>query len=265
MGAPSWVLGVLVVMSGVAGAQPKMKDPKPQPVDTKEFRDRLRVFKDGNGGTYVVLGEKLGDKDTRVWYGPGKQLFEQLMPSRSRNGDNWSIATWAPRVDQWRPASIDFRDGRYTTWCGDQPEAVLSELTGDKATKALDAVQLVSTGIIRVPHWLARDDRGVYYYVDRLSKPYGGKGFRVLVGKKGALKEMPLVDVAQDSSGEVFSTKTGDLRLVRNDAPGEKSTARWIKGKTSTDLVTVSIDRSERMIFSELGVYKALGTFCDNI
>lgn len=264
MRAPSWVFGVLAVVSGVAGAQPKLKDPKPQPVDVKDVRDQLRVFKDANGGTYVVLGENREAKETRVWYGPGKQLFEQASPRRSMNGDEWSIALFAPRVEEWRPATIQFQNGRYETWCGDQAEAVLTELTGDKAKKALDAVQLVTTGIIRVPHWLARDDRGVYYYVDRLSKAYGGKGFRVMVGKKGALKEMPLVDVAADSSGEVFSTKSGDLRLVRTDSPNEKSTARWIKGKTSTDLVTVDIVASERMIFRDLGVYKALGTFCDN-
>ncbi|MDX2089013.1 MAG: hypothetical protein SFX73_14245 [Kofleriaceae bacterium] len=264
MRARGWVFA-MVLVGGVAGAQPRMKDPKPQPVDTTAFRDQLRVFKDGNGGTYVVVGEKRGAHETRVWYGTGKQLFEQLQPRRSADGDNWSIATYAPRVDQWRPGAIAFRDGRYMTWCGDAEEATLSELTGDKAKKVLDAVQLVTTAIIRVPHMLARDDRGVYYYVDRLSKPYGGKGYRVLVGRKGALKEMPLVDVASDSSGEVFSTKSGDLRLVRTDTPGVKPEMRWIKGKTKIDLVFVDTDTSERMIFRELGVYKSLGTWCDNL
>ena len=36
----------------------------------------------------------------------------------------------------------------------------------------------------------------------------------MFVGKKGAMKQLPLTDVASDTAGEVFATKTGDLRLV---------------------------------------------------
>ena len=36
-------------------------------------------------------------------------------------------------------------------------------------------------------------------------------------GKKGGMKQLPLVNVASDMAGEVFSTKTGDLRLVKEN------------------------------------------------
>jgi len=81
----------------------------------------------------------------------------------------------------------------------------------------------MTSAIVRVPHVFARDDAGVYYYVDRIAKVYGGKGFRVFVGKKGAMKQLALTDVASDSEGDVFSTKTGDLRLVRNHTESGKT------------------------------------------
>jgi hypothetical protein len=247
------------------GAQGKLKDPAPQAVDVSAFREQLRVFQDAQGGTYVVLGEELNAKETRVWYGPGKALYEQLSPRRSRNGPAWSVALFAPRVANFQPATIEGKaDGTFERTCGNTDKAPLVELTGDKATAVLDAAKFFTTATLRQAHMLARDDRGVYYYVDHLRDPYGGKGFRVLVGRKGALKLLPLVDVASDSEGEVFSTKTGNLRLVHGDSPGVPEKAVWIKGKRSTELVPVDIIASSRMIYRDLGVYKSLGTFCDN-
>ena len=255
----------MVTASATAGAQRKLEDPKPQAVDVSAFRDQLRVFQDAQGGTYVVLGEELSAKATRVWYGPGKALYEQLSPRRSRNGAAWSIALFAPRIADFRPATVAGKeDGTFERACGDTDKAPLVELTGDKAAAVLDAAKFFTTATLRQAHMLARDDRGVYYYVDHLRDVYGGKGFRVLVGRKGALQQLPLVDVASDSEGEVFSTKTGNLRLVHGDAPGGPEKAVWIKGKRSTELVPVDIIASSRMIYRDLGVYKSLGTFCDN-
>jgi hypothetical protein len=118
--------------------------------------------------------------------------------------------------------------------------------------------------IVHVPHLLARDDSGVYYYVDRIAKVYGGKGYRVFVGKKGAMKQMPLTDVASDSAGEVFSTKSGDLRLVRHNE-GNKDTMTWVKGEKRLDLVFLDPDVNSVVIYKDLGIYTFLGTLCDNV
>jgi hypothetical protein len=265
MRASTWVFVAMVAAGAPAGAQGKLKDPTPQAVDVSTFRDQLRVFQDPQGGTYVVLGEELHAKATRVWYGPSKALYEQLSPRRSRNGAAWSIALFAPRIADFQPATIAGKDdGTFERACGHTDRAPLVELTGDKAKAVLDAAKFFTTATLRQAHMLARDDRGVYYYVDHLRDPYGGKGFRVLVGRKGALKLLPLVDVASDSEGEVFSTRTGNLRLVHGAASDEPEKAVWIKGKKSTDLVPVDIVASSRMIYRDLGVYKSLGTFCDN-
>ena len=114
-----------------------------------------------------------------------------------------------------------------------------------------------------VAHALSRDDRGVYYYVDVLRKEYGGKGYRVLIGKKGALKSKPLTDIATDTAGDVFATKTGDLRIVNNVEKGGTSVA-WVKGGKREQLLSLDPDMNSLLIFHDLGVYGFIGTICES-
>jgi hypothetical protein len=95
-----------------------------------------------------------------------------------------------------------------------------------------------------------------------VAKTYGGAGYRVFVGKKGAMKQMPLTDVASDSAGEVYSTKNGDIRIVTENG---KSTAAWIKGEKRKELSVLDLDVNSHIIYSELGVYEFLGTVCDEL
>ena len=111
----------------------------------------------------------------------------------------------------------------------------------------------------RVAHALSRDDRGVYYYVDRMQDEYGGKGYRLFAGQKGGLKELGLTNIVSDSEGEIFASKKGELRFVQG---GGKAT--WIKGEKKTELVTVPLDMNLALIYGDLGVYEgSLGTPCD--
>ena len=124
----------------------------------------------------------------------------------------------------------------------------------------------MTTGLVRKPHLLARDDAGTYYYVDVIRDQYGGSGYRVFVGKKGAMKQLPLTDVATDTGGEVFATKTGDVRIVHdNSTEGVKAGATWVKGEKRTPLLTLDTDANSRVIFKDLGIYTFLGTICDDI
>jgi hypothetical protein len=109
---------------------------------------------------------------------------------------------------------------------------------------------------------LARDSRGLYYYVDHLID--GGKGYRVFRGSRGGMKLTRLVNIVEDAQGKIFATKDGRLRLVV-DASG-KQTAKWISGKTTTELTIVPIGQSQTFIYNELGVYEGewLGTPCDH-
>lgn len=114
---------------------------------------------------------------------------------------------------------------------------------------------------IRLPHALARDKRGVYYYVDRSSLKGQAKDFRVYVGKRGKLRRQKMVDVVSDSEGEIFATKRGKLRLFVG-----KSEALWIVKRRKKKLTRVPIADNLPMIYKELGVYwgKKLYTPCDH-
>ncbi|HSN25305.1 MAG TPA: hypothetical protein VLT45_03435, partial [Kofleriaceae bacterium] len=73
----------------------------------------------------------------------------------------------------------------------------------------------------------------------------------------------PLADVASDSAGEVFSTKTVDLRLVLSGS--QPKSGVWIRGGTKTELIVLDTDGDSPVIFKELGIYGFMGTICDDI
>jgi hypothetical protein len=237
-------------------------EPRPVAVDIEPFRDELLVLQDAGGGTYAV---KPG-RDPRAFYGTGKVLHEQVITGRSASGDAWSVSIWAPRIAELRPGAIVRKaDGTFQKQCDGKDDPVLSQLTGAKAKAILDRYQFMSTALVRRPYLLGRDDSGVYYYVDAIAKQYGGKGFRVFVGKKGAMKELPLTDVASDSAGDVFATRSGDLRLVGGGRGADERKVTWIRGGKRTELVWLDLDLNSRLIFRDLGIYKFTGTICDNI
>lgn len=256
------VTAVLVAVTSAIA--PAAADPVPKPVDLKPLKAKPIVLQDAQGGTYVVFRE---DSDPKVFYGPNtKSLYEQVIIGSSSDGEGgWEYNTWAPRVEGPHLADLTRKkDGTYLKSCRGKDDLGLTELSGDKARAVLDRSAFLTRGTIRVPHLLARDDSGVYYYVDALSKAYGGKGYRVFVGRKGAMKQMPLTDVASDSAGDVFSTKSGDLRLVRNN-DNNKETMTWVRGEKRTDLVFLDTDANSVVIFKDLGIYTFLGTLCDNV
>ncbi|MBX3161075.1 MAG: hypothetical protein KF773_34260 [Deltaproteobacteria bacterium] len=261
MRASRWATAAVMFCAATASAEVT-----PQPVDLKPIRDKLLVFADSAKGFYVLY---LGDgksPERRLFYGTGKTLYEQRIIGYSRNGQQWSLSTWAPRIAEMRPGSFEQKsDGTYLKSCDGKDDHVLTLLTGDKAKAVLDGMPVMTEMLVQRPHLLARDDAGVYYYVDRLAERYGGKGYRVFVGKKGAMKQMDLTDLAADSGGEVFSTKTGDLRLTRTASADGGNKATWIRGDKREELVTLNVDVNSPLIFRDLGVYKFTGTICDNI
>ena len=255
---PRWAIGAVIAALVATAAA----DPSPKPVDVKALKPTAIVLQDAQGGTYVVFR---GD-EPKLFYGPtAKAVYEQNIIGRSSNGESFDLTTWAPRLANMRYGGFEYKDDRtYRKTCDGKDDAILTELTGDKARAILDGAAFRTSGIVRVPHLLARDDSGVYYYVDRIARIYGGKGYRVFVGKKGAMRQKPLTDVASDSAGEVFSTKSGDLRLVRQ-SEGNKETMTWVKGEKRKELVFLDTDLNSAVIFKDLGIYAFLGTLCDNV
>src|SRR5262249_41586731 len=109
---------------------------------------------------------------------------------------------------------------------------------------------------------LARDTTGKYYFVDNLREPENSKVFRLFAGAKGNLKLQKMTNVVSDSEGDIFSTKTGSLRLVM-----EKKEPTWIAKEKKTKLTWIPVEDNHIMIYTDLGVYTGmpLGTPCDDL
>jgi hypothetical protein len=264
--ARHWLVAVLLLGVSTAVAD----DVKPKAYDIKPYKDQFQVFQDSHGGTYVVY--LTAESDPRVFYGTGKSLYLQTDMGVSRDGDAWSIRAYAPRMPEAHYGFVERKsDGTYKKTCGGKDDAILTQLTGDKAKAVIEKYSFLTPGMVYTSALFARDDAGVYYYVDHLTAAYGGKGYRVFVGKKGAMKQLPLTDVAIDSGGYVFSTKTGDLRLVKtnNTSVDESLKATnnvvWIKGEKRMPLTWLDTYVNSELIFGELGIYTFLGTICDNV
>ena len=90
----------------------------------------------------------------------------------------------------------------------------LKLVPADRAKPMLEKLQFMTNAMIRRPQFFARDDAGVYYYVDQLAKAYGGEGYRVFSGKKGAMKPQVLTSVDQDTGGVVLSTASATLKVA---------------------------------------------------
>jgi hypothetical protein len=261
MRARSWWIAAALAVSTVAAAEPK-----PKPVDIKPFRDKLIVLQDADGGVYIVVP----GSDGKLFYGAGgknKNVYEQTIIGRSSDGSTgaWDVSVWAPRVSNFQPGNVARKaDGTFSRFCGWKNETGLSEITGDKAKAIIDKSTFLTTALTRRPYLLARDDTGVYYYVDVLREQYGGKGHRVFIGKKGALKSRPLTDVTSDTAGDVFATKTGDLRIVRDVSDG-KQNVHWIKGNKRIPLVYLDTEANAPLIYKDLGIYGFIGSICENL
>ena len=158
-----------------------------------------------------------------------------------------------------RSASIEFHNNKYTVSCGDSTTE-LKKLSDADAKKMMDAAVWKKPFWHRQAQFLARDEDGNYYYVDRLRDEYGGKGQRIFAGQKGAMKELPMTNIVSDSMGDIYSTKRGELRFV---TATDKAT--WINGKDKTALTIVPVEDNVPMIYRDLGVYEGtLGTPCDD-
>ena len=250
-------LGALLVSTGDADAQRKRKKKKKAAdiVDVSAVKDKMVVLSDGEGGYFAAVP---GDSD-HVFYGDGKTMYRQRVSSSFMDDTkSWSMRVWSPRVNH--KADLDAKDdGTGTLTCGDD-EFELKVVDKAEATKIIDKAQFVGPLWRRQAHALSRDDKGIYYFVDRIRDEYGGKGYRLFAGPKGDVKELPLTNIVSDSQGEIFSTKKGELRFIQ-----ERTKATWIKNERRTELVTLVPEDNIPLIYRDLGMYTgSLGTPCDD-
>jgi hypothetical protein len=146
--------------------------------------------------------------------------------------------------------------------CGERA-VKLKMLSADEVHRLLPARRFVPAPFDRKPHALLRDRSGAYYYVDTSTLTGREKDFRVWVGPRGKMKAQQLVNSLSDSEGDLFTTKTGELRLSLD----RRAPSFWMEGKKKVELKVVPVNENLDVIFVELGVYTGarLGTPCDEL
>ncbi len=255
---------VLALVVGSSTARADSRKPADE-VDIQGIKSRLVFLHDGRGH-YVALVPF--DSNAPMFYGDGKTFYQQRVFGYSQNqGEGTaSLNYWAP-ISVPRGGEISLASGVWTVRCSDRktPMLTLDEL---ETGKLLDKAVFKKVMWKRQAHGLARDDGGIYYYIDRLrddrstaeqwDDPHPPTGFRLFIGRKGKLREQKITDSAVDSKGIVLTTRSGRLSI-------DESTKRvvWTRGKKRAELIHLEVEDNVLLIYRDLGLYGKLGIPCD--
>jgi hypothetical protein len=260
------VLLALGVAGHAAADRPARAKPgdKPKPIDAKAVAAKLDVFRDGEGHYYVSpkRGSFPDDADQWVFYGDGKTMYQQRIVGYGADDKGYDWSVWAPRVRGLNQASFNAKAVKPSVQCTRKDATPLTPLTVDEAKAVFARATFLPPKWQRQAHFLARDDDGTYFFVDRYREDLGGKGFRVFSGQKGAMKELAMTNVVSDSAGEIYATKSGDLKIVTE---GNSGKAYWKKGQARNELIVLDLYQNRYLIYRELGIYGQLGALCDDL
>lgn len=264
---------MLACLAGFAQtAAAESADPPPgAPVDVSPVQADLVFSTDGKGHYLAAIPHaKLAaaglDSAAHHYYSAdGKRFVALRITGGSAMGtESFDRILWEPRVQsRWQAAFGWKQPPEGAGWwvqCSDR-KTVLTEVTGAGRADLLAKAKFVTAIWDRRAHALARDNSGIYWYVDR-GVGEKSKQFRVFMGPRGQLKAMPLVNVVSDSEGDVFATKQGTLRLVLG-----KGESLWAKGKVEQKLILLPLEDNRQLIYTDLGPYlgQRLGTPCDDL
>ena len=260
------IVAAVTSATGTARARKKKSKVAAAVVDISAIKDTMVILTDGEGRTLAVSTES-SSYDQAFYSEDGKTFYQLRVRGGGINGGTgeWNVTLWSPRVDVAEIARKAFKAGETPQWAltckrdwDDNDEEPLTALPAADAKKIIEHATFRPPFWDRQAHFLARDDAGNYYYVDRLRS--GGKGFRLFRGPKGSMKEMAMTNVVSDSVGEIFTTKKGELRFVVTDGQ-----AKWVFGSKSMELTKVPVEDNVPLIYGDLGVYLGtLGTPCDD-
>ncbi len=210
--------------------------------------ERARVCQDPKGRVLAV------DHQHWLYYGDAQTLT-------AVNSDMSSVFDPRQPGDK-ASASFNEKAQECEVECG-QRLVKLPRVPEERVGALLLGAKYVANPHQREPHALLRDDRGVYYFVDRGRTEGSEKNFRLWVGPKGAMVLQKMTNVVSDSAGDIFSTKSGALRLLIDR---EKS-SEWISPKKRLPLRYLDPAENLHVIYAELGVYagQRLGSPCDDL
>jgi hypothetical protein len=297
------LLGVCLAAFSWASPASKTSSPKPPPGQKEVFEvypgietllPNIYLYTDGNGH-YLAMSVKLNPAEDMkklnthyprlLFWGDKGALFEQRTtgdgyykePGKTNDAPGvYPDASLYYDVDFWDPNMEIYsrivrpKEGELHVVCGER-KTTLRPVPLEEAQAILKKAKFYRPRFMRMPHFLARDDRGIYYYIDKSAKE-GEKDFRILIGKRGQLKHTKLKNIVQDSAGEIFSTPNGSLRIVidRNEVLWIHEKKRRVLVKMDAFVLTNGVPRASpnlRLVFGELGIYSTqkVGTPCDDL
>jgi hypothetical protein len=230
-------------------------------VSIDSVKTKLNLWSDGKGHYLAAVPQAEGDDRDFFFYGDGKDFWQQRVIGWSGGEKEWDYIFWEPRVHARYQASFKLEGEKTRVLC-DTRTTVVTKL-GDAEAKAM-----LAAARFHKPRWkfrayaIARDKTGRYYYVDRQREPEDSRNFRLFAGPRGSLKQLKMTNAVNDSEGDIFATKNGQLRLVLG-----KNESSWIAGKSETKLVLLPLEDNVVLIYRDLGVYvgQPLGTPCDDL
>ena len=214
----------------------------------------------------VVCGDDKGhwlalsnDAQMRFSYGDEQVLYNVDIAGGAQVDNDFTVNFVDPRMRRGL-ASVAVHAGACHLQCGER-KTELPVLARERATALIAKATFRRTLNDRRAYALARDDRGVYYYVDRGRFADNRQSFRVFVGLKGDLKPVKLNNIVSDSQGDIFATPSGSLRLAVS-----ATRSWWIAGSRKEELAVVPVRDNLPLIYNELGVYSGqrLGMPCDD-
>ena len=226
-------------------------------VDVSSVRDSLRVFDDGHDHFLVLV--PFGDMYEHFYWGDGKDFWAiRVFGGMQTGNESFERNFWDPRIRNRSQASFGLQDGKYVLQCADR-ETSFQPSDPKRQEEILKTSSFHSQRWKRRAYALARDNGGTYWYVDR-ARAEQLTDFRLWSGPRGALKPLRMTNVVSDSAGDVFATKSGELKLVLG-----KKEASWVQGKKAKELILLPLEENVQLIYGDLGVYtgQPLGTPCD--
>lgn len=263
-----WLPGFLLFLATAALAGPPTRVEIPP-----EVRQHLLVFTNQHGRYLVVptYGDRmpvaLRNKLKRnTFFGDAKHVYRQRIRNTLRRTKTGGFKVYISDF-RMRIANLEVdAAGRAVMHC-EQSKRPLVPLPPAQAQRFLGRVTAHPFFWTHEPHLLARDDDGVYYYVDRKAigrwgaqqrQTSGLRGFRLWIGRRGQMKPIKLRDAVLDAAGQIFLTKRGALHL---DWKGRSRQIHWRRGKKRKPLTNVPVVGSQDtaiLIHRHLGPYAGL-------
>lgn len=190
--------------------------------------------------------------------GTTKGLFLQRVFGGGSDGKGgFDRAFWDPRA---RRSSFERSGDAFVLTCGDT-KVQLKPVSAAQAKRLFAKTPIYDVRWQRSAHAIARDDEGIYYYVDR-ARDEKVTDYRIYVGLRGKVSVYAAQLLASDAAGDIF--QFGGSRLSVSAREGKTEIRH---GSEVRPLIHLDIGQHASLAYGALGAYRgeALGTPCDGV